>query len=156
MFLRKIPIILSECNSQTSEIIPQSSQLNVLNLKWHTKNTTTKLRKNCTARSLQKNSPSNTLLYSPVTASFNPTRQPKIDAKSPTMAVRRPMTPSETKKHSHPPRILGGGTRAKIICGRHPQEALREEYDKYYVFKLFHMENKENNKIFHCTISSKM
>lgn len=61
-------------------------------------------------KTINKNS-----LNSPVTASFSPTRQPKIAAKSPTMAVRRPMTPRETKKHSHPPSMLGGGTRAKTI-----------------------------------------
>lgn len=39
-----------------------------------------------------------------------------MPAKSPTMAVRMPMTPNETTKDNHPPHIPAGGTNAKIIC----------------------------------------
>ena len=47
-----------------------------------------------------------------VIRSFKPIRQPKIEAMSPTMAVRRPMNNSENVKVSHPPPIVGGGMKA--------------------------------------------
>ena len=51
-----------------------------------------------------------------VTASLRPTRQPKMAAKSPTMAVSTPINARETKKASQPPRKEGGGTNANINC----------------------------------------
>lgn len=48
-----------------------------------------------------------------VTASIRPTRQPKILAKSPIIAVRTPMTPNDTKNVNQPPRKPVGGTAAK-------------------------------------------
>jgi len=50
-----------------------------------------------------------------VTLSFRPTRHPKMAAKSPTMAVSRPIMISAMKNASQPPQIDGGGTKAKII-----------------------------------------
>ena len=50
-----------------------------------------------------------------VMLSFNPTKQPKIAATSPTIAVRIAMKNSETKKVSQPPAIDVGGTKAKRI-----------------------------------------
>ena len=47
-----------------------------------------------------------------VMESLRPTRQPKMAAASPTMAVRMPMTVSEQKKQSQPPQMCGGGTNA--------------------------------------------
>ena len=43
------------------------------------------------------------------------TKQPNIDAKSPTIAVRSPIIPRAQKKATHPPPIEGGGTQAKMI-----------------------------------------
>ena len=51
----------------------------------------------------------------PVTLSLSPTRHPKIPAKSPTIAVKRPIIPREQKKQSQPPAMLAGGINAKII-----------------------------------------
>ena len=52
----------------------------------------------------------------PVTLGFNPTRHPKMFARSPTIAVNNPIIPRETKKHGHPPHIPAGGIKAKMIC----------------------------------------
>ncbi len=46
--------------------------------------------------------------------SWRPTRQPKMAAASPTIAVRTPMTVSAEKKHSQPPQMCGGGTNANM------------------------------------------
>ena len=50
-----------------------------------------------------------------VTASLRPMRQPKMLAKSPMRAVRRPMNTRPTMNVNQPPQILGGGTKANII-----------------------------------------
>ena len=50
-----------------------------------------------------------------VTESFKPTKQPKMAARSPTMAVTIPITMRAKTKVNHPPQIDGGGTQAKII-----------------------------------------
>ena len=47
-----------------------------------------------------------------VTLSLSPTRQPNIEAKSPTMAVKKPMRPRDTKNVSQPLKNDGGGTKA--------------------------------------------
>lgn len=47
-----------------------------------------------------------------VTVSRSPTVQPKCDAKSPMMAVRRPMTLMDTKKQAQPFQYSVGGTQA--------------------------------------------
>ena len=47
-----------------------------------------------------------------VTVSSSPTKQPKMEAISPMMAVRIPITPNDTKKDNQPPQILAGGTNA--------------------------------------------
>ena len=51
-----------------------------------------------------------------VTLSLRPTRQPNMAARSPTMAVRAPIIPRDTKKQGHPPPIPAGGIKAKMIC----------------------------------------
>ena len=51
----------------------------------------------------------------PVTLFFNPTRQPNIFARSPTIAVNNPIIPRDTKKHGHPPNIPAGGINANMI-----------------------------------------
>ena len=51
-----------------------------------------------------------------VTLSLRPTRHPKMPAKSPTMAVKSPIIPRETKKQGQPPPIPAGGIKAKMIC----------------------------------------
>lgn len=48
------------------------------------------------------------------TSGFNPIKHPKIDAKSPIMAVSNPITTNAKTNVSQPPRILAGGTRAKM------------------------------------------
>jgi hypothetical protein len=48
-----------------------------------------------------------------VIESFKPTRQPNIAAASPTIAVKTPIINNEQKKHSQPPQMCGGGTKAK-------------------------------------------
>ena len=50
-----------------------------------------------------------------VMLSFKPTRQPKMAATSPTIAVRMAMKKSDTKKVNQPPAIDVGGTKAKRI-----------------------------------------
>ena len=50
-----------------------------------------------------------------VTGSLRPIRQPKMLAKSPIVAVRRPINTRATMNVSQPPQILGGGTNANII-----------------------------------------
>ena len=50
-----------------------------------------------------------------VTLSLRPTRHPKMPARSPTMAVKRPIIPRETKKQGQPPPIPAGGIKAKMI-----------------------------------------
>ena len=52
----------------------------------------------------------------PVTLFFNPTRQPNIFARSPTIAVNNPIIPRDTKKHGHPPNKPAGGINANMIC----------------------------------------
>ena len=52
----------------------------------------------------------------PVTLSLSPTKHPKIPAKSPTIAVRTPIMPKDTKKQGQPPATPAGGIKAKIIC----------------------------------------
>ena len=54
----------------------------------------------------------------PVTLSLSPTKHPKIPAKSPTIAVRTPIMPKDTKKQGQPPATPAGGIKAKIICKR--------------------------------------
>ena len=49
------------------------------------------------------------------TSDSNPMRQPKMFAKSATMAVIKPIHNRETKKQSHPPQIVGGGMSAKML-----------------------------------------
>ena len=51
----------------------------------------------------------------PVTLSLRPTKQPKMLARSPTMAVKTPIIPKDTKKHGQPPAKPAGGIKAKII-----------------------------------------
>ena len=51
----------------------------------------------------------------PVTLFFNPTRQPNIFARSPTIAVNNPIIPRDTKKHGHPPNKPAGGINANMI-----------------------------------------
>ena len=51
-----------------------------------------------------------------VTLSLRPTRHPKMPARSPTMTVKSPIIPRETKKQGHPPPIPAGGINAKMIC----------------------------------------
>ena len=51
----------------------------------------------------------------PVTLFFNPTRQPNIFARSPTIAVNNPIIPRDTKKHGHPPNRPAGGINANMI-----------------------------------------
>lgn len=46
------------------------------------------------------------------------TRHPNRVARSPMMAVIRPITARERKNAGHPPRYFGGGTNAKRICQR--------------------------------------
>ena len=48
-----------------------------------------------------------------VTKSGRPRQQPKREAKSPMMAVRTAIKTSAMKKESQPPRMEGGGTKAK-------------------------------------------
>jgi len=54
-----------------------------------------------------------------VTLSLRPTRQPKIDARSLTTAVNRPIRASDTTNDSQPLRYDGGGTNANISCNIH-------------------------------------
>jgi len=54
-----------------------------------------------------------------VTLSLRPTRQPKIAAKSPTMAVSTPIKASETKNDNQPLRNDGGGTNANNSCNKY-------------------------------------
>ena len=53
-----------------------------------------------------------------VAASSRPTRQPKMEARSPMMAVRPPMKARATKKQIQPPELRneGGGIHANITC----------------------------------------
>mmetsp|Transcript_46235 Transcript_46235/g.145009 ORF Transcript_46235/g.145009 Transcript_46235/m.145009 type:complete len:223 (+) Transcript_46235:353-1021(+) len=51
-----------------------------------------------------------------VTGFSSPTRQPKMEARSPTMAVTQPIRPRATKKQYHPPPRLGGGIKAATNC----------------------------------------
>ena len=53
--------------------------------------------------------------FLPVTLFFNPTRQPNILARSPTIAVKAPIIPRDTKKQGHPPAMPAGGIKAKMI-----------------------------------------
>ena len=39
-----------------------------------------------------------------------------MEAKSPMIAVSRPVKPKDTKKHNQPPKMLGGGTRENTTC----------------------------------------
>lgn len=50
-----------------------------------------------------------------VTVSSSPTKQPKMEAKSPMKAVRIPITAKDTKNVNQPPQILTGGTIANNI-----------------------------------------
>ena len=50
-----------------------------------------------------------------VTVSSSPTKQPKMEAKSPIKAVRMPITAKDTKNVNQPPQILTGGTIANNI-----------------------------------------
>mmetsp|Transcript_26483 Transcript_26483/g.53129 ORF Transcript_26483/g.53129 Transcript_26483/m.53129 type:complete len:223 (-) Transcript_26483:800-1468(-) len=45
-----------------------------------------------------------------VTVSLSPTRHPKMEARSPIMAVTTPISASATEKHAQPPQMFGGGT----------------------------------------------
>ena len=47
-----------------------------------------------------------------VMRSFRPMRQPKMEAISPTMAVRSPIISKEHIKVGHPPPSVGGGMKA--------------------------------------------
>lgn len=49
-------------------------------------------------------------------ASGKPIRQPKVEARSLMMVVRKPITPSDRMNAGHPPRYLAGGTNANSIC----------------------------------------
>ena len=51
-----------------------------------------------------------------VTLSLSPTRQPKMEARSPTIAVRTVISASAEMKASQPPQIWAGGTKAKRSC----------------------------------------
>jgi len=54
-----------------------------------------------------------------VTLSLRPTKQPNMPARSPTMAVSRPISASETKNANQPLRIDGGGTNANNSCNKY-------------------------------------
>ena len=49
-----------------------------------------------------------------VTSSFNPTRQPNIPARSPTMITRRPIIVREMKNEGQPPSSPAGGMMENI------------------------------------------
>ena len=51
-----------------------------------------------------------------VILSFKSTRHPNKVARSPIMAVMKPITAKDRIKAGHPPRYFGGGTNAKRIC----------------------------------------
>ena len=50
-----------------------------------------------------------------VTGSFRLMRQPKMEARSLMMAVRKPMTARDTMKEGQPPRYCAGGMKANRI-----------------------------------------
>jgi len=54
-----------------------------------------------------------------VMRSLNPTRQPKMEARSPTTQVKRPIIARERENVNQPPHTLGGGINANNTCNEY-------------------------------------